>query len=445
MKIALIHYRVLETDGVSLEMDKWKQALIELGHEVIYISGNATSPGVKVIEEITYDDPYDLKLTDECYSNLVDFDCLSLEMAIQKQAQIIKEKFIKIIKDEQIDYLVPNNIFALGKSLPTAIGLFMAIKETNIKVVNHHHDFYWERKKYANPTCLFVKKALKEFLPPDYKYMSHVVINSKAQDDLLKRKKMKSLVVPNVFDFDAPLWIKDDYNQDFKKAFGLDYNDVIFLQATRVTNRKGIELAIDTISKLNQHKELLLGKKLYDGRIITNDTNFVLLVVGLHEGNHNYEGKLMKYAKTMNVKMVMDPTKIAHHREFDGKNKIYSLWDAYAHADIITYPSIYEGWGNQFLEGLFAKKPMIVYEYSVFEADIKPNDFYYATLGNKHITKENGLVSVSEEVISKAVTQIIEYLLNQEKRNECIEQNFLKGNKYYSTHRLRTLLEPLFK
>ena len=104
--------------------------------------------------------------------------------------------------------------------------------------------------------------------------MSHVVINSNAQRDLFKKRRLNSQVVPNVFNFDAPLWEKDEYNNDLRQDFGLDENDIIFLQATRVTNRKAIELAIATVAELNKQKESLIGKTLYDGRIITENTNF---------------------------------------------------------------------------------------------------------------------------------------------------------------------------
>ena len=242
------------------------------------------------------------------------------------------------------------------------------------------------------------------------------------------------------------MWEIDDYNSDLKTAFGLGDNDIVFLQATRVTNRKGIELAIDTLAELNKHKNSLMGKQLYDGRKITEETDFTLLVVGLHEGNYDYENRLKKYAFKKNVKMIMDPSKIGHKRKKNDNTKIYSLWDAYAHADIITYPSIYEGWGNQFLEGLFSKTPILVYEYSVFEEDIKPNKFMCASLGNSYITKhEDGLVSVPAETINCAVNQIISYLFDFEKRLDCVESNFDKGKQYYSLSTLKELLEPLFK
>jgi len=55
-----------------------------------------------------------------------------------------------------------------------------------------------------------------------------------------------------------------------------------------------------------------------------------------------------------------------------GKGLYLLSLDTYVFADIISYPSIFEGWGNQFIEAVFAKKPVIVFEYPVFKSDIKP-------------------------------------------------------------------------
>lgn len=67
MNIALIHFRVGETDGVSLEMDKWKKQLIRMNHRVYYIAGNPYDDDTFVIKELAYDDSEDLRLSDECF------------------------------------------------------------------------------------------------------------------------------------------------------------------------------------------------------------------------------------------------------------------------------------------------------------------------------------------------------------------------------------------
>ena len=213
-----------------------------------------------------------------------------------------------------------------------------------------------------------------------------------------------------------------------------------------------INLTKDSIK--TKKKSFLLSKKLISNLTIFTDTavdnletmtgSMAKLIKNMATAT-NGTGDAAKAFEKLGVKMIMDPTKIGHHRKITDNEKIYSLWDAYAQADFVTYPSIYEGWGNQFLEGLFAKKPMLVYEYSVFEEDIKPNGFYYATLGNKYSSKEDSFVSVDDSVIDNAVSQIIKYLFDSEERSRCVEQNFLKGKLHYSTKALRNLLEPLFK
>ncbi len=444
MKIALIHFRVGETDGVSLEMEKWEYVLNRLGHEVVYIAGNNAAKNVFVIEEMAYNNPLDLLITDECYLRLNRFDCDGLKTVIAEQANIIKDKLIEIIHSEHIDCLVPNNIFSLGKSLPIAIGLLSAIEETGIYVVNHHHDFYWERDKYSRPTCEFVASTLKNHFPPFGDRIKQVVINSKAKKDLLARRGLDATIVPNVFDFSASLWQKDDFNKDFKAMFSLGADDVIFLQATRVTNRKSIELAIQLIAHLNAILPAFDGRVLYDGRTITSNTRFVLLVVGLQEGLDHYEEKLVDYAKKLNVKMVMDAAKISHTRTNTSGLKTYSLWDAYVFADIITYPSTYEGWGNQFLEGLFARKPMVVFEYSVFKDDIAPYDFSYISLGDTYQTDALGLHHIEDETIRAASDETFRLLLDNPYRERIVNRNFMLGEEHFSYETLRSVLQELF-
>ena len=133
-----------------------------------------------------------------------------------------------------------------------------------------------------------------------------------------------------------------------------------------------------------------------------------------------------------------------HTRDLINGKKVYSLWDAYVYADIISYPSIYEGWGNQFLEGLFAKKPMIVFEYSVFEKDIAPRGFKYISLGNNYENKRNGLVKIDNSILRKASSDVFEYLFNHKKRIIDVEENLNIGKKYYSINTLEKLLGGFF-
>src|SRR5439155_2819777 len=52
--------------------------------------------------------------------------------------------------------------------------------------------------------------------------------------------------------------------------------------------------------------------------------------------------------------------------------KVYTLFDVYPHADLVTYPSHYEGFGNAFLEAIYFRKPVVVHTYAVYARDIAP-------------------------------------------------------------------------
>lgn len=446
MNIAMIHYRVGETDGVSLEMDKWKKILEKNGHKVYYIAGSEGTSKALIIKELFYRDEYDATLNSEIFGKLDKFNEEELQDKIIEQSKKIEEQFIKYFTDYKIDMVIPNNVLALGRSPHIAMGLTNAIKKVDVKVIGHHHDFYWEREYYANGTTSYANKLLEEYCPPiELDNMKHVVINKLAQIDLLEKKGLKSTIVPNVFDFEAEPWTEDNYNKTFKQDLGVTDNQLVFLQATRVTNRKAIELAIDLIALLNkaEYREKLIGKTLYNSKVFTKDTEIVLAMIGLHEGISGYEDKLVEHAKNKGVNLIVNPELVNHMRHYKNGKKVYSLWDAYVHCDMITYPSIYEGWGNQFLEGLFARKPQIVFEYSVFESDIKQYGFDYISLGNKYETMDNGLAILNKDVLDKAANETIEYLTNNAKYEDCVSKNFEIAKKELSLDALEKLVLSL--
>lgn len=447
MKIGLMHYRIFETDGVSLEMEKWAEVLRSQGHKVFFIGGNKTLNHL-CIPALNYTDKQIRALNRACYEALEGRTEVSLKSQIEDLADKFKGEMVAVIKDLQLDLIIPNNLFSLGIHPHIAIGLYKAIQETGIKVVGHHHDFYFERAYYSHPTTSFIEEVLEAYYPPkNLEHMGHVVINELAKEALFKKKGLRATVVPNVFDFERPAWQVDDYNKDFRQRFNIGDEDLLLLQATRVTNRKGIELAIDLVAQLNQsHRRQLLEKHpLYNGMKFGKDSRIVLLAVGLHEGMDGYEEKLRAYGDEKNCVIIMDETAVATERSREEGRKIYSLWDAYTACDIITYPSIFEGWGNQFLEGLFARKPMVVFEYSVFVSDIKPIGFDIVSLGNIYKTDDQGLAKVAQSTLEKAADQVVELLIDPSGYQEFVDKNFDLGKKHLSYKVLGNLLKEIME
>ena len=446
MNIALCHYRVGETDGVSLEMDKWKRELEKMGHNVYLVAGSIGSSDGYIIPELHYKSKINDRIRKNVYEKLEDYkDEDELRDAIIAFAVKIDAKLEKFVKDYKIDLLIPNNIWSLGWSLSAGIAFYSVAKKLGIRCIAHHHDFYWEREKSANSICKMAEKLLENYFPPKDDLIEHVVINRIAKREMFKRKRIEASIVPNVFDFKGPLWKVDDYNKDFREAIGVADNDILVLQATRVTERKALELAIDVIGQMQAKGNFssLRKEKLYNDKKINKNSRIVYVLAGLPEGESKYIELLKKKAAAKNVNMIFINDIIEHSRcDVNGK-KCYSLWDAYAHADIVTYPSIVEGWGNQFLEAAFAKKPIITYEYPVYITDIKYKMFNVISLGHAHEVDREGLVTVEKSIIKDAAKQAVQMLINKKMRDNAVERNFEICSKFFSCEKLHELLSEL--
>jgi glycosyltransferase involved in cell wall biosynthesis len=224
---------------------------------------------------------------------------------------------------------------------------------------------------------------------------------------------------------------------------GLKPNDLVLLQATRISARKGIELAIDFVSEFAKQKDRLVGKALYNGKQITSDSQIVLLLAGYAEKDSQaYQKKLQAKIKLAGIKALFIADRVdAQRRQEEGK-KIYSLWDAYVYADLVTFPSWWEGWGNQLLEAVFAKKPVVVFEYPVFKADIVKEGYRVISLGDQLNKTKADLVTVPKTKIRQAVDQAAISLTDPE-TSQLLDHNWQIGKRYHSGAILEGLLKKL--
>ncbi|TFE29518.1 glycosyltransferase family 4 protein [Cohnella luojiensis] len=447
MNIALCHFRVGETDGVSLEMEKWKKVLEKMGHKVYLLAGSLGEEEGIVIDELHYQHPINNKIVQNGYERMYEYDSVNpFSDQLFQYASQIEDALLKAIDRYELDIIVPNNIWSLGWGLSAGAAFAEAVKKRSIRAVAHHHDFYWERTRYGHPTNAVVTGLLEEVFPPRSNLIRHVTINKIAERELSLRKGIHSQVIPNVFDFDAPLWELDDYNKDFRERLGIKETDILVLQATRITERKAIELAIDVVAAMQSPGLLhhLKKQQLYNGKSFGDEDQIVLVLAGLSEADDRYIPALKKKAAANHVKLIFVNDRIQASRCVQNGDKHYSLWDAYVHADLITYPSILEGWGNQLLEALFAKKPVVIYEYPVYETDIKPLGFQVISLGNSHETGTDGLVQVDNQKVHEAASASIQVLIDPEYRADMVEDNFNIAKKYLSYTALEKLLSKLF-
>jgi hypothetical protein len=106
------------------------------------------------------------------------------------------------------------------------------------------------------------------------------------------------------------------------------------------------------------------------------------------------------------------------------------LWDIYPHADLVTYPSLYEGFGNALIETFYFRKPVVVNRYSIFVQDIEPKGFETVAM-NGYVTHD-------------VVTQTKALLADENYRREMTETNYELGLKYYGYGELRKKMAALF-
>ncbi len=447
--IGVFHYQVGGTDGVSLEIDKWKLILEGMGHTVHLIGGDLGTAEGTLVREMYHHLPESKRLNRNTFQELVDFDPAGYQAELERMTAEIAERFREVTRDKGIDLILAENVWCVGANPAVAPALEIVRQELELPAVAHNHDFYWERREGFSLTCAGAVALADLYLPPHDPAIRHTVINSLAQSQLLARKGIPSTVVPNVFDFAGPAWVKDPYNEDLREEIGLTPNDLVLLQATRIVSRKGIELAIDFASALNdpERRKFLQEKGLYDGRSFGESDRIVLVLAGYarDDATGKYKDLLTEKARQSNVPLLYIEDRVdAERGQREGK-KVYSLWDTYTMADLVTYPSLWEGWGNQFLEGVKARLPLLVFEYPVYLADIKDKGFQVISLGDQLQGYDSrGLAVVAEDVIERAADQALIMLTDPRERARVVERNFTLGRKHYSLEALRGYLERVF-
>lgn len=448
--IAMVHYQVGEMDGVSLEMEKWKQIFEEMGHTVTFLSGHlGTAEGV-LIEEIYHHQPLAERLRHNMLWGFEDYETdAAYKAELEAASAVIEKKVGQFIEDHGINFLVAENIWSVMANPAVAMAFGRLVERYQLETIAHSHDFYWEKLGHWYLTCATAVELAQLFVPPRNPLVKHAVINQRSQSQLWARKGIPSVVVPNIFDFEED-WVVDDYNQDFRETVGLKESDVVILQATRVVQRKSIELAVDFVAALNtpSRRSILQEKGLYDGRKFDEDSRIVLVMAGYTQDDDTgwYLDHLQQKIQQSGIDAFFIEDWVGGDRAQKNGHKVYSLWDTYVHADFVSYPSYWEGWGNQLLEALKAKLPILIYEYLVYEQDIKPNGFQLVSLGNTIAGKDQlGLMQVAPEIIESAADEGIRLLWDADYRKQITEKNYEIAKKHYSMPALHQYLSALME
>lgn len=437
-RIGFISTRFAGTDGVSLETAKWATVLERLGHTCYYFCGECDRPATVsyVVPEAFYRHPEIEAINQAAYAAAwgtlhqgrvahpeladlhQDFFAMQIRPAritrrVQELKDYFKEHLYRFAHQFKLEILITENALTIPINLPLGLAITEFVAETGYPVIAHHHDFHWERQRFM-VNC--VGDYIAAAFPPNLPSIRHVVINSVQAQQVASRLGLNSMVIPNVMDFDTPPPALDDYARTARADLGLAEGQYLLLQPTRIIQRKGIEHAIELTRRLGLSAELVISHASGD------------------EGN-DYEKRVREFAHLLGVTVNFEAAIVGDQRGYTpAGRKIYTLGDVYPQADLVTYPSSIEGFGNAFLEAIYYNRPLVVNNYSIYEVDIKPKGF--------NVVEFDGYIS------ERTLAETRQVLTQPAQAAAWAAHNFALARRYYSfsvlERRLQLLLADCF-
>lgn len=396
-RIAFVSTRIAGTDGVSLEIGKWARVLERMGLECYYIAGESDRPleRTALIPEAHFTHPEIASISRRAFES--EQRTADLSEDVWQMSRLIRDRLNDALGQFNIDGIIAENALTIPMNVPLGVALVQCVLENGIPCLAHHHDFRWERVRFLTSA---IDDVLDYAFPPSLPQIQHVVINSLAGEEFSRRTGLSCRIIPNVMDFDMPPPLPDAYSWEFRREVGLAEDDLLILQPTRVVARKGIEHSIELVKRLGPERAKL---------VITHASG--------DEGDA-YLTRIQEFAQFMGVGLIFAEDRIADQRGSDAQGrKLFTVADAYAAADLVAYPSEYEGFGNAFLEAIYFKKPIICNRYAIYRTDIEPCGFQ-PILFDGFLTHET-------------MEEVHRVLDDESHRQDSVDHNYEVANRFF--------------
>jgi glycosyltransferase involved in cell wall biosynthesis len=413
MNIGFVATRIAGLDGVSLEINKWAEVLRRMGHTPYFCAGELgeyAQPGM-LVPEFHFRDPEAVAIHDEAFGGAD--ESRKLYHRIARAAAPLKDSLYRFVDRYRLDWIITQNAQAIPMQIPLGVALRDFIAETHIPTIAQHHDFYWERERFIVNR---IPDILMTAFPSEGTSVRHVVISTAMKQELYIRRKLPATYIPNVFDFRNPPPPPDEYSLSVRQEFGIGPDERLIVQPTRIIRRKNIERAVELVRQLGERD---------------TQRRYTLVVTG-YAGDEpgTYYDWLVRQVAVAGIRALFIGHRIVERRATVDSQRCYTLWDIYPHADLVSYLSSYEGFGNALIETLYFRKPFVVNAYTAYRSDIKPAGVQ--------------AIEIREDVTPGTVEAVLDLLDHPADIARTVEHNYRVGQEHFSyevlEQHLRTLL-----
>jgi glycosyltransferase involved in cell wall biosynthesis len=219
------------------------------------------------------------------------------------------------------ELVVVENLCSLPLNSDASVAAAQALTGHDGPVVFRHHDLPWQRPVLPAP----------DGIPPRRADSLHVTINDHSRVEL-EQRGIEAVTIRNAFELDpAP-----GDREGTRRLHGFAPDDVVLFQPTRAIPRKNVPGAVAFANRLVH---------------LDRDGRYRYWVTGPAEDGYEDGFTRALAAAELPVTVGRAPTAA----------------DGYAAADLVLFPSTWEGFGNPVVESIAHRRPIVVGHYPVLD------------------------------------------------------------------------------
>lgn len=415
--------------GPAVEILKWERYYRSFGMETLAIRGQPqpeSAPHIATLDILSRRHPVNRRILEAAAAARTRQHFAHVDALVQEAAEPVHATLVRLVDRHGIEAIHVDALLSYPISLPFTAAIARLLSNRPIRVVSREHDYVWERLPARIP---YFNYAAGRNLPPVDDQILHVALTSHALGGLAKRRPGGmggGIAVPNMFSFD----VQESLHRPaaFRESLELPSNALVFVQPTRCVPMKGIQhsvhFAAQVAAQVDRTPVLVVTGPVRGG-------------FGLSPGDlENYKSSLIELSDQLGVALrFMDGGLSAcppcPHRA-DASARHFCVNDAYLAADLITFASTAEGFGNPVIESVVAQRPLFAARYPVMVNEFLPRGFDFLTMAAGDPFESPSVSMQTPGFDASLVTRAAELVMQPEDRQDLVHRNLAIAKTWYS-------------